>query len=292
VFSGQTWALLHTLVSPNEEELGEFGHSVGGAGDVNGDGIPDIVVGAPYEDPPGTPFDAGRAYIFSGRSGESLHELISPNETPGGYFGRAVAGVGDMNGDGYDDVMVGANRENPGSGPEGAGRAHIFSGRTGRLLYTLVSPNEEQWGYFGYSVAGAGDVNGDGHPDVMVGAYNETPSGSPSWAGRAYVFSWMHLSSELAGGDLVLQWSTWTPASEYWIYGMANEPWFAPDVSPPTYVNRIAVVPDGTTTWSSPNGIGDPAANWTYLVMAVDAEEQELARSNRVGEEDFETDLP
>jgi len=69
---------------------------------------------------------------------------------------------------------------------------------------------------------------------------------------------------------------------------MVNEPWFIPDVSPPTYVNRIVVLPSTTTTWSS--GVGDPAANWTYLVMAVDASEQELARSNRVGEADFETD--
>ncbi|MCU0611567.1 MAG: integrin alpha [Candidatus Eisenbacteria bacterium] len=291
VLSCLTGAPIHSFVSPNEEAFGYFGYSVSGSADVDQDGVRDIVIGAPFENPGDSPIDAGRAYVFSGESGELLHELTSPNETPGGQFGQAVAGVGDMNGDGYDDVAVGANRENPGDSPDYAGRAYIFSGQTGDQLYGLVSPNEEWLGYFGYSVAGAGDVNGDGRPDVMAGAYNEAPGGSPSWAGRAYVFSWMHLSSELVGGDLVLQWSPWSAATEYWIYGMANEPWFTPDLSPPTYVGRAAIVHPPTTVWSSPNGIGDPSANWTYLVMAVDATEQELTRSNRVGEEDFAGDI-
>ena len=80
--------------------------------------------------------------------------------------------------------------------------------------------------------------------------------------------------------------------AEYWAYGTSNHPWFVPDTSPPTYVNRVAVVPTGTTTWSSPYGVGDPNANWIYLVMAVDISAQELARSNRAGEHDFLTDVP
>ncbi len=251
-----------------------------------------MVVGAPYEDPGASPYDAGRAYVFSGETGALIHTLTSPNERPGGWFGYTVSGAGDVNGDGCEDVVVGANRENPGDSPRWAGRAYVFSGQTGTLLHTLISPNEEQGGYFGHSVSAAGDVNGDGRPDIVVGAHNEAPGGSPAWAGRAHVFSWMDLSSDLTGDDLELEWSTWSPASEYWIYGMTNEPWFLPDLSPPTYVDRVGVVPGRTTTWPSSNGISDPDNNWTYLVIAVDATQQELARSSRVGEFDFDTGIP
>jgi hypothetical protein len=292
LFDGRTGNLIHTLSSPNEEANGYFGHSVAGCGDVNGDGYDDMVVGAFSESPGSSPDGAGRAYVFDGQTGNLLYTLCSPNEEVSGNFGVSVSGTGDIDGDGYDDVVVGANSENPGSSPERAGRAHVFSGQTGALLHTLVSPNEEHWGYFGHSVSGAGDVNDDGDPDIVVGALNEVPNGSPSWAGRTYVFSWMHLSAELTEDDLELQWSMWSPASEYWVYGVGNEPWFEPDTSPPTYMNRVGVVPAGTTTWSSTNGIGDPTNNWTYLVIAVDETELELARSNRVGEHDFDCEIP
>ena len=84
---------------------------------------------------------------------------------------------------------------------------------------------------------------------------------------------------------------TWTPfpgTSGYWVYGVANDAYFAPGFSP-VYQHRLAVLSPLFQTWSSPNGVGDPTANWTYLVLAVDAGEQELCRSNRVGEHDFDT---
>jgi hypothetical protein len=67
--------------------------------------------------------------------------------------------------------------------------------------------------------------------------------------------------------------------------------WFVPGFAP-SYEFRLTVLPPATTTWSSANGVGDDSANWTYLVMAVDASELELARSNRVGEHDFDTNIP
>jgi hypothetical protein len=101
----------------------------------------------------------------------------------------------------------------------------------------------------------------------------------------------LDLWGDVQASTLVLTWSTVTGTQDYWVYGASNLPWFVPEMGP-GYDFRLQVVPSTITTWSSPNGIGDPSANWTYLVMAVDASEQELARSNRVGEADFEADIP
>jgi hypothetical protein len=285
VFDGQTGGPLYTLISPNEQAAGHFGCSVSGAGDINGDGYGDLMVGANQEHPGTSPNFAGRAYVFDGRTGFPLHTLVSPNEDVQGFFGSSVSGAGDVNGDGYDDVVVGAELEDPDSS-QNVGRAYVFDGQTGIPLYTLVSPNEQEHGRFGGSVSGAGDINGDGYSDVVVGTSREHV-----WAGRAYVFAWMNLSSTLSGSMLELQWSMWSPASEHWIYGADNLIYFNPGFAP-GYEYKVDEVFPPTTTWSSPSGIGDHSHNWTYLVIAVDETETELARSNRVGEHDFDTDIP
>ena len=101
------------------------------------------------------------------------------------------------------------------------------------------------------------------------------------------------LSGVLADGTLQLTWSTVTETQYYWLYGASNLPWFVPETWPGSgYAHRLAVLPSTTNTWSSPAGIGDPAVNWTYLVVAVDAVEQPVARSNRFGEQDFEAEIP
>jgi hypothetical protein len=183
VFSGQTGATLYMLQSPNPEFQGSFGFSVAGAGDVNSDGYADVVVGARNEDAGAA--DAGRAYVFSGPAGAPLRTLLSPSPEYGGLFGCCVAGVGDVNNDGYSDVVVGAEQED--GGAEGGGRAFVFSGATGAVLYTLQSPNPTVQGRFGCSVSGAGDVDNDGYADVIIGARCE--DGGATETGRAYVFS-------------------------------------------------------------------------------------------------------
>lgn len=88
-----------------------------------------------------------------------------------------------------------------------------------------------------------------------------------------------------SGGELVLSWTAVGGADGYWVYG-DELAYFGPGLTSP-YAYRLAVLPPGTTTWSSANGIGDPDHNWTYLVLAVDAVEQLLGSSNRFGEHDF-----
>jgi hypothetical protein len=186
LFSGQTGDTLFSLVSPDTAGTGYFGYSVSGAGDVDGDGHADLIVGAFAESPGLSPDSAGRAYVYSGQTGDTLYTLLSPSEEEGGCFGFSVSGAGDVDGDGYSDVIVGAYRENPNVVPADGGRAYVFSGLTGGLLHALVSPNEQVLGYFGFSVSGAGDVDGDGYADVVVGAYKEIV---PLASGRAYTFS-------------------------------------------------------------------------------------------------------
>lgn len=156
------------------------------------------------------------------------------------------------------------------------------------VLYTMVSPNEQTYGRFGVSVCGGLDANDDGYDDIVVGTTDEM---SPFCAGRAYVFSWMSLSAGLSGDALELQWSPWPTASQYWIYGADNLAYFEPGLGP-SYEHRLVMLLPWTTSWSTANGIGDPDHNWTYVVISVDGSENELARSNRAGEHDFEGDIP
>ena len=189
LFDGPTTALLRWFHSPSPDAFGGFGSSVASAPDLNGDGIAEILIGAPRENPGASPLDAGRVHVFDGTSTQILLTLKSPNEEDQGYFGASVSGVPDMNGDGRSDILVGAYRENPGAAPTDAGRAYVFDGATSALLLTLVSPNEQAYGYFGYSTAGIEDVNGDGRGDLLVGAFQESSGGGPAGAGRVYLFS-------------------------------------------------------------------------------------------------------
>lgn len=155
-----------------------FGFSVANAGDVNSDGRDDLIAGAPYDKEQG--YNSGRVWVYSGKKQAILHVFEGT-----GYdlIGWSVAGVGDTDLDGADDIAIGAPYDN-GQGYEG--RVKVYSGASGNTITTLVGSDSSSW-RFGWSVAGAGDVNGDGRPDVIVGApydddyYQE--------AGMAWVFS-------------------------------------------------------------------------------------------------------
>jgi len=152
-----------------------FGYAVAGAGDVNADGYADVVVGAN-----GVGSGSGAAYLYlGGPAGLATTPAVSLTSA-GGAFGTSVGCAGDVNGDGYADVAVGAERF-----ASNNGRAYVFLGRAGGPAaapsLTLASPSPG--GFFGTPVTSAGDVNGDGFSDLLVGAQNANGT-----VGQAHVF--------------------------------------------------------------------------------------------------------
>jgi len=174
VFSGKSGKLLFTIDDPAPQPLAAFGFAVASPGDMDKDGTADFLIGAFGED------GSGKAYVFSGKEGKLLYSVQAPQQQTGAGFGWAVAGLGDLNGDGTPDFGVGAFAQ------EGAGRVFIFSGRDGKLLRTLTPPGDSVT--FGWAVASIGDLNKDGLPDILVGA-PYTKSGKNAVQGQAYVFS-------------------------------------------------------------------------------------------------------
>jgi hypothetical protein len=170
VLSGPTGLTIWDFAG--SEEGDQQGWSVGAAGDADGDGVPDLIVGAPLASGGGT--RRGRVQLFSGRTGRLIraHQGASDDAR----LGTAVAGVGDVDGDGYDDSAIAARE---GQGP---GSVAVWSGRTGARVF--VYRESQPSGELGVSLAPAGDVDGDGAPDLIAGAPGEDGS-----RGAAHVIS-------------------------------------------------------------------------------------------------------
>jgi hypothetical protein len=175
IFNGKTGALFRTLNLPAADQsaapcsggCGSFGISVQGPGDTNGDGVPDQLV------------DAGSAgggkgvmYVFSGKNGALLLRITDPEPANDeGFFGFqdvAPRSPGDVNGDGFADLYGNGFLQDGPAGP-GQGKAWVFSGKTGKVLYALNDPNPQPGGQFGFSMAKT-DYNKDGTPDLYVGS--------------------------------------------------------------------------------------------------------------------------
>lgn len=147
-----------------------LGQSVEIVGDMNGDGFADVLVGAWKDDIGG--LDAGSVRAVSGKNGATL--LLLTGDAPGDQLGFASSGAGDINADGFADIVAGANAATV-AGMSSAGMVKIVSGLTGQVLYQAVGDNPAD--LFGYSTAPVGDVNGDGFADVAVGAiFDDDPS--------------------------------------------------------------------------------------------------------------------
>lgn len=169
-----------------------FGDNLGGAvaaaGDVNGDGVGDIVVGARGNDAAG--IQAGRAYLFLGPVTEPFADQADAviSGTAFEEIGRSVASAGDLNGDGFDDILVGTGI----GGPADEGRVYVFNGPlTGAVSITSASAvivGAVADDALGASVVPAGDLNGDGFDDIVVGAPRTIALGNTNGPGRVYVF--------------------------------------------------------------------------------------------------------
>jgi hypothetical protein len=189
VFSGRTGDVLYRL----EGEPGDFqGFAIADAGDADGDGIDDVISGAPGR-------GSGHAYLYSGATGRLLHSF--EGNRVGDFFGWAVAGVGDIDRDGRDDILVGAPSPPSGGSP---GAAHVYSGRTYERLRTLPARHHEA--EFGSATDGAGDLNADGVPDLLIGARED----APGKRGLVYAYS---------GADGRLLWEQRAPKKTGAQYG-------------------------------------------------------------------------
>ena len=150
----------------------DFGISVASAGDVNGDGFSDVIVGAvEYESRESEVYE-GRALVYHGSAAglsTTANWAVESNRA-NARLGGAVASAGDVNGDGYDDVIVGASTYTNDQSAEGA--AFVYHGSAAGLstIPNWMAEGNQTNARLGRSVASAGDVNGDGYADVIVGA--------------------------------------------------------------------------------------------------------------------------
>ncbi|MEI6765933.1 MAG: FG-GAP-like repeat-containing protein [Bacteroidota bacterium] len=188
VYLGSSSGLAATAAWSTESNQAnaDYGISVNTAGDMNGDGYADVIVGADLYDNGQT--DEGKAYLYNG---SSTGLSTSPSWTyeanaAGSYLGAAVACAADVNGDGYSDILIGASRFT--NGETGEGRAFLFFGSsTGPAAAANWTAEANQaTAYFGAALNSAGDVNGDGYADVIVGSY--LYDNGQTDEGRVYVF--------------------------------------------------------------------------------------------------------
>ena len=180
------------------------GYSVSAAGDVNGDGLSDLFVGAPYNDLDGT--NAGRSYVVFGKTSSTAINLsqvvngtggfVIIGQTAGDRSGYSVSAAGDVNGDGLSDLIVGAPYKNVNG--INTGRSYVVFGKTSSTTINLSQVANGTGGFSitgetgyetsGGSVSAAGDVNGDGLSDLIVGdTDNLLSGGSSDSVGRSYV---------------------------------------------------------------------------------------------------------
>lgn len=241
VLSGRNGLVLRTFTGEAADD--RLGYSVSGAGDVNNDGVVDVIAASRINDAGGT--DAGRAYVFSGADESLLHTFTG--EAAGDGLGGCVSGAGDLDNDNFDDVLVGA----PGHDTTdlSAGRVYAFSGQNGSPLW--IADGEEFGDQFGWNVSATSDVDGDSVPDVIVGAPRHGEGGVLR-AGQAYVLSGQN-------GTLIDR-----------VMGEASDDWFARSVSSFGDMNNDGVDDLVVGAFRNDAGGGDAGRAYVYLLGSAD----------------------
>jgi hypothetical protein len=237
----------------SNQESAQLGWAVSTAGDVDGDGYADVIIGVPYFSYEQEEEGAARLYRGSSTGLYPAYDNHDEGNQAGAEFGRSVAMAGDVNGDGYGDVIVGAPHYTNGESEEG--RAFVWYGSADG-----ISETRDWWAegnavnaYYGYSVATAGDVNGDGYSDIIVGA-----PGKASLAGAAYAY--------YGAADSLEETAGWTKASnlENALFGWAVAS--AGDVDADGYTDVIV----GSPYWDG--GEADEGQAWVYMGSATGLE--------------------
>lgn len=174
VYSGKTGAQLYAIVGNANSQAGA---AVAGLGDVSGDGKPDFAYGAFSDSTMGA--SAGKVVVCSGPTGAVLYTLYG---TAGNSFGYKIDRVLDVNGDGRDEIVVGAPWTK--LGIEETGMARVHSGSDGSILATIHGLADGD--YVGYDVAGSLDVNADGRGEIVIGSPGSSLAGSGKGSATVY----------------------------------------------------------------------------------------------------------
>lgn len=291
-------------VSFRGEAVGdESGYSVAGAGDVNGDGYEDILIGARWNGE--SAFQAGQTYLILGkRTGWTKPTILSivdgsfQGELAGDQSGWSIASAGDVNRDGYDDILIGAPWRNYAASTNGM--SYLILGKA--LGWAMDTPlfnsyasfrGEDDNDYAGYSVSTAGDVNGDGYDDILIGAYGDEDGGGAD-AGQTYLLfiesapsppTDLNIALSPDGGYLNLTWGPggfWKNLSGYVVYRSMDG----------FIYHKLAVVNHTTLSYNDTDVI--PGRTYWYLVKSS-AHTPEYRESAMAGPlmvlNDYDTDL-
>ncbi len=188
VFQGSSSGLAAVPSWTAESDNGNarFGYSVSSGGDVNGDGFSDVIVGAPsYTN---SASYAGRAFLYHGSSAglEGSASWTADGSQTSESFGWSTASAGDVDGDGFSDIIIGSYQFAGGQASEG--RVYLYHGSSSGVQASSgwIGEENQPGAHLGYSVGSGGDVNGDGYSDIIIGARQF--SGGQNYEGRAFVF--------------------------------------------------------------------------------------------------------